>query len=270
MESRLKKLSISQIRKVYCIMMKHKKTSLSKNNIISKLLQPLQKKYRINRLPKSNDKNRIKKLEKKIANKLASLNNNRTNHSLNDEILRRKKEWSAANQILKGLPGNLKTRGGKRPTGPSQIDKFLTQNDIKNLVTYGDEENQKYFEKKLKAYQLRTNIKSKKNDLKSPPLSLAPPLGLRRHVNIPAFWVHGSEAQSNIPGIDNDGVIPAQLISRQGERYMDHKQIYELYLPVPPYNRIRISYDPNTGEYTRIDSSSYFKKADAHPYSDGF
>jgi hypothetical protein len=51
---------------------------------------------------------------------------------------------------------------------------------------------------------------------------------------------------------------------------MDHKRIYELYLPVPPYDKIRISYDPNTGEYTRIDSSSYFKKADTHPYSDGF
>ena len=43
MESRLKKLNTSKVRKVYCIMMKLKKTSLSKNKIISKLLQPLQK-----------------------------------------------------------------------------------------------------------------------------------------------------------------------------------------------------------------------------------
>ena len=48
MESRLKKLNTSKVRKVYCIMMKLKKTSLSKNKIISKLLQPLQKKYTTN------------------------------------------------------------------------------------------------------------------------------------------------------------------------------------------------------------------------------
>ena len=47
MEKRLKKLTVSQIRKVYCKMMKLKKTSLKKNKIISKLLAPLQTKYRM-------------------------------------------------------------------------------------------------------------------------------------------------------------------------------------------------------------------------------
>ena len=47
MEKRLKKLTVSQIRKVYCKMMKTKQTKLKKKDIISKLLKPLKRKYRV-------------------------------------------------------------------------------------------------------------------------------------------------------------------------------------------------------------------------------
>ena len=47
MERRLKKLNISQIRKVYYKVMKAKWASLKKNEMISKLLQPLNRKYRV-------------------------------------------------------------------------------------------------------------------------------------------------------------------------------------------------------------------------------
>jgi hypothetical protein len=54
MYQRLKKLKSHQIKKVYCRMMKVKNTSLKKDKMISKLLAPLQKKYRMEKMsPKS-------------------------------------------------------------------------------------------------------------------------------------------------------------------------------------------------------------------------
>ena len=47
MENRLNKLTTYQVKKVYCKMMKIKNTSLKKDKIVSKLLAPLQKKYRM-------------------------------------------------------------------------------------------------------------------------------------------------------------------------------------------------------------------------------
>ncbi len=47
MEKRLKKLTILQIRTVYCKMMKTKQTKLKKKDIISKLLKPLKRKYKM-------------------------------------------------------------------------------------------------------------------------------------------------------------------------------------------------------------------------------
>ena len=46
-KNKLKSLNDTQIKKIYCKMMKLKKTSLKKNKIISKLLAPLQTKYRM-------------------------------------------------------------------------------------------------------------------------------------------------------------------------------------------------------------------------------
>ena len=338
MESRLKKLNTSKVRKVYCIMMKLKKTSLSKNKIISKLLQPLQKKYRMEKEDEydgwqpgrgsivdgkiqykkcekckkkilkgkyvgpcrfNNEEtcnkwttdtsfksdtlaniksNKIKELEKEIANKRSQLSRDKKNKNLIAEILKleNEKEWYEGDQILSGLVQDLKTRGGKIRTGPSKVDQYLTEEEIKSLMKYGDERNKKDFEQKSKAYERRRDIKKKRNDLKSPQPSLAPsllaPPPLRRSTNIPTQLIHGSNTQPDIPGMENyrDLTIPAQLITNPRERYDDHKRIYELYLPVPPYDKIRISYNPNTGEYTRIDSSSYFKKVDTHPDSDGF
>lgn len=337
MESRLKNLSTSQIRKVYCIMMKRKKTSLSKNKIISKLLQPFQKKYRMKKEDeydgwqpgrasivdgkiqykkcekcekkilngkyagpcrfnneetcnkwttdtsfksdtlaniKSNDTNKIKELEKEIANKHSQLSRDKNNKNLIAEILKLKKElqiekdWHEGNRILMGLPQTLKTREGKPPTGRSQVDKYFTIEEIKNLMKDGDEHNKKDFEQKFKAYQKSVDIKKQRDKLKYLPPSLAP-TQMRRSTNIPPYLIQGSNTQSDIPGMENyQDLIPAQLITRQGERHMDNKRIYELYLPVPPYDKIRISYNPDTGEYTRIDSSNYFN---AHrSYSDGF
>ena len=56
MEKRLKKLTVSQIRKVYCKMMKTKQTKLKKKDIISKLLKPLKRKYRVMALWKRKEK----------------------------------------------------------------------------------------------------------------------------------------------------------------------------------------------------------------------
>lgn len=99
MESRLKRLSISQIRKVYCIMMDYKKTSLSKNKIISKLLHPLHKKYSTNRLPKSNDKT-----TESLKNKIKILKKD----------WNKDKKWSVTNNnvklgkiIMRGIKGEL-------------------------------------------------------------------------------------------------------------------------------------------------------------------
>ena len=52
MEKRLKKLTVLQIRKVYCKMMKTKQTKLKKKDIISKLLKPLRS-FAIQLLPSS-------------------------------------------------------------------------------------------------------------------------------------------------------------------------------------------------------------------------
>jgi hypothetical protein len=46
-KNKLKSLNHTQIKKIYCKMMKLKKTSLKKNKMISKLLAPLQTKYRM-------------------------------------------------------------------------------------------------------------------------------------------------------------------------------------------------------------------------------
>ena len=46
-KNKLKSLNDTQIKKIYCKMMKLKKTSLKKNKMISKLLAPLQTKYRM-------------------------------------------------------------------------------------------------------------------------------------------------------------------------------------------------------------------------------
>ena len=46
-KKKLKSLNDTQIKKIYCKMMKLKKTSLKKNKMISKLLAPLQTKYRM-------------------------------------------------------------------------------------------------------------------------------------------------------------------------------------------------------------------------------
>jgi ankyrin repeat protein len=54
MEKRLKKLTISQIKKVYLIM-KKKQTTLNKSEIIYKLLQPLKRKYRVHQWEKDGD-----------------------------------------------------------------------------------------------------------------------------------------------------------------------------------------------------------------------
>ena len=125
--------------------------------------------------------------------------------------------------------------------------------------------------KKFKAYQkTRKYKKRKKNDLKSLPYLLAPP-PLRRSTNIPPYLIHGANTQPDIPGMENyRDRIPAQLITNPRERNDDRKRIYELNLPVKPpasiryrerpYDKIRISYDPITGEYKRIDSSIYFEK----------
>ena len=56
MEKRLKKLTVLQIRKVYCKMMKTKQTKLKKKDIISKLLKPLKRKYRVMALWKRKEK----------------------------------------------------------------------------------------------------------------------------------------------------------------------------------------------------------------------
>jgi hypothetical protein len=341
MESRLKKLNTSKVRKVYCIMMKLKKTSLSKNKIISKLLQPLQKKYRMEKEDEydgwqpgrasivdgkiqykkcekckkkilngkyvgpcrfNNEEtcnkwttdtsfksdtlaniksNKIKELEKEIANKHLQLSRDKKNKNLIAEILKLKKEkeWYEGDQILSGLVQDLKTRGGKIRTGPSKVDQYFTKEEIKSLMKYGDERNKKDFEQKSKAYDKLENIKKKKNDLKSLPYLAAPPL--RRSTNILPHLIHGSNTQPDILGMENyRDRIPAQLITNPRERHDDHKRIYELNLPVKPpasiryrerpYDKIRISYDPNTGEYTRIDSSSYFKKSDYDEHPDGF
>ena len=328
--------------------MKLKKTSLSKNKIISKLLQPLQKKYRMKKEDEygwqpgrasivdkkirfkkcerckkkilngkyvgpcrfdneetcnkwttdtsfksdtlANIKsNKIKELEKEIANKRSQLSRDKKNKNLIAEILKleNEKEWYAANLILENVPLHLKKRESFPPTGGTQFGQFLAENDIKNLVTYGNESNKKDFGQKFKANERRRDIKKKRNDLKSPQPSfasslLAPP-PLRRSTNIPTRLIHGSNTQPDIPGMENyrDLTIPAQLITNPRERYDDHKRIYELILPVKPYKKIRISYDPDTDKYERIDSSFYFDELkkfkkfndddddDEHPY-DGF
>ena len=50
MYQRLKKLKAHQIKKIYCRMMKVKNTFLKKDKMISKLLAPLQKKYRMRKM----------------------------------------------------------------------------------------------------------------------------------------------------------------------------------------------------------------------------
>ena len=59
MEKRLKQLTVSQIRKVYCKMMKTKQTKLKKKDIISKLLKPLKRKYRVTSLLKTREGERM-------------------------------------------------------------------------------------------------------------------------------------------------------------------------------------------------------------------
>ena len=50
MYQRLKKLKSHQIKEVYCKMMKVKNTSLKKDKMISKLLTPMQKRYRMEKM----------------------------------------------------------------------------------------------------------------------------------------------------------------------------------------------------------------------------
>ena len=57
MYQRLKKLKAHQIKKIYCRMMKVKNTSLKKDKMISKLLAPLQKKYRMGNMSPESRKN---------------------------------------------------------------------------------------------------------------------------------------------------------------------------------------------------------------------
>jgi hypothetical protein len=70
MYQRLKKLKSHQIKEVYCKIMRVKNTSLKKDKMISKLLAPLQKKYRMEIMKKMSPKSKdyLEDLTKKAKN----------------------------------------------------------------------------------------------------------------------------------------------------------------------------------------------------------